>query len=97
MIYMLIFLRENDIFESFYNIVCNSADIYQIIIIISIFTDELYRQINSIGKAVDKNYTSSYFCGFFYSFFFSTAIPSIYTDMMFSSVFTDGYSDEKFH
>ena len=84
---MLIFLRENDIFESFYNIVCNSADIYQIIIFISIFTDELYRQINSIGKAVDKNYTSSYFCGFFIPFFFHCNSFDIYRHDVFVGVY----------
>jgi hypothetical protein len=35
------------------------------------------------------------FLAFFIPLFF-TAIPSVYIDKIFSSVFTEGYSDEKF-
>jgi hypothetical protein len=75
-------------FESHYNIVCNSISIYQEIIPISIFMDELYRWVNSVSKAVGKSYTSSYFLAFFILSSLTT-ILLVYTDEMFLSVFTN--------
>jgi hypothetical protein len=57
------------------NIVRNSIGIYQGIISVGIFMDELYHQVYSIDKTIGKNYTSSYFCSFFYSFFFPLQFP----------------------
>jgi len=98
MIYMLIFLREKDIFEFFYNTVCNSAlliytkYLFSLVYLRMNFTVRLIQSVKLLIKITRHRIFMVFFIPSF-----STAIPSIYTDIMFLSVFTDGYSDEKFH
>jgi len=73
-----------------------SIGIYWETIFVGIFTYKLYRWVKSVGKHVGKSYTSSY-CFSFFIFSFPTAILLVYTNIMFLSVFTEGYSDGKVH
>ena len=47
-------------FESHYNTLRNSLDIYREKFSVNIFIDVLYRRVNSIYSAIYKSYTSSY-------------------------------------
>jgi hypothetical protein len=56
----------------------------------------IYRRIHSLSNIVYKSYTSLY-CLIFFSFLiFPTSIPLVYTEIIFLSVFADGYKYVKF-
>jgi hypothetical protein len=57
--------------------------------------DVLYRQVNSISNVVCKSYMTSYYLALFFISYFPTTIPSVYTERIFMSVFTNGYKDRK--
>jgi hypothetical protein len=58
--------------------------------IIDRFTDELHRQVNFVGNYIRQNNMSLYIV--FFILFFFILILLIYTDEIFLSVFTNGYS-----
>ena len=58
--------------------------------------DVLYRWVNSIKNVVYKIYMPSYYLAFFFIPYVPTAIPLVYTDEIFMSVFTDEYMDGEF-
>jgi hypothetical protein len=85
------------LFESHCNTLHHSLGIYRGNLSINIFTDVFYHRVNYIGNVLCKSYMSLYCLPFFSIPYFPTTIPSVYTDGIFLSVFTNGYRDEKLY
>ena len=63
------------VLESHYNTIHNVANIYWWKFFVSIFMNEFYYQVNSIGNVVCKTYTSSYCLAFFLFLLFPPRLP----------------------
>jgi hypothetical protein len=85
------------LFESHCNTLHHSLGIYRENLSVDIFTNIFYHRVNYIGNVLCKSYTSLYCLTFFFIPYFPTAIPLVYTEGIFLSVFTNGYRDEKFY
>jgi hypothetical protein len=58
-------------------------------------TNRFHRQVNFVNHFIYINDMSLYILTFLT--LFSTVIPSVYNEIIFSSVFTDGYSERLFY
>jgi len=67
----------------FFKCHCNTLSIYQENFSISVFTNVLYHQVNSIGNVICKSYMSLYYLAFFFIPYFPTAILSVYIKRIF--------------